>query len=188
MCAAPGGASPATSIASRDPRATVEFVQPLMSFVGRSAQLSAVTMLLREPGVRLLTLTGPGGVGKTRLAEVAADSVRDDFPDGIVFISFAALQDSSRVPAVIADAFGLLSVTGEAFESRIINHARDKQMLLVLDNLEQLLPLPFLTRLLVTCEGVTILATSREVLRLTGEFEYVVPPLAVPAPDADQAS
>lgn len=183
MCAAPGSHASVTSTASRDPRVTVDFVQPLMSFVGRSAQLAAVTTLLREPGVRLLTLTGPAGVGKTRLAEVAADAVEDAFPDGVHFISFATLRDASRVPIVIAGALGLLSVTGESFESRIINHARDSRMLLVLDNLEQLLPIPFLTRLLVACEGVTILATSREVLRLTGEYEYVVPPLAVPPAD-----
>jgi predicted ATPase/DNA-binding CsgD family transcriptional regulator len=183
MCAAPGSEAPVTSTVARDPRTTVDFVQPLMSFVGRSRQLSAVTTLLREPGLRLLTLTGPGGVGKTRLAEVAADVVREAFPDGVIFISFATLRDPSRVPGVIADAFGLLSVTGESFESRVINHARDREMLLVLDNLEHLLPVPFLTRLLVACEGITIMATSREVLRLSGEFEYVVPPLAVPDPD-----
>jgi predicted ATPase len=154
-----------------------------MSFVGRAKHLSAVTTLLRDPSVRLLTLAGPAGVGKTRLAEVAADAVADDFPDGVRFISFATVRDSARVPIVIAQALGLLTVTEESFESRIINHARDRQMLLVLDNLEQLLPIPFLTRLLVACRHMTILATSREVLHLSGEFEYVVPPMEVPDPE-----
>lgn len=188
MCASASSAefqSPQTT-APRDLSASADgmiggiAVPPLTSFVGREAQFAAVTALLRDPGVRLLTLAGPAGVGKTRLAEVAAEAVRDDFPDGVHVISFATLWDRERVPIVIAGALGLLSVTGESFESRIISHARERQMLLVLDNLEQLLPIPFLTRLLVTCPRMTILATSREVLHLSGEFEYVVPPLAVP--------
>jgi len=110
----------------------------------------------------------------TRLASV--------FPDGAVVVSLAMVRDRDRLPYIIAEALGLQSVAGETFESRVINHLRDRTTLLVLDNLEQLLPVPFLARLLASCQRLMVLVTSREVLRLSGEFEYVVPPLAVPAP------
>ncbi len=182
MCAAVGGHQAAPSITgpAGDSYDAITPANPLTSFVGRTTQLAEVTTLLLDPGVRLLTLAGPGGVGKTRLAEAAADAVAESYPDGVVSISFAAVRERDRIPFLIAEAFGVLAVSGESFESRVITHARDRKMLLVLDNLEQLLPLPFLTRLLTSCPHLTILTTSREVLRVSGEFEYVVPPMAVP--------
>jgi len=169
-----------------NPRRVLDIVQPLTSFVGRREQLAGIVALLKQDDVRLLTLAGPAGVGKTRLAEAAVDEMVGAFPDGIRFISFAAIRRSEQVPYVIAEALGLQSIAGESFESRIINYARDRSMLLVLDNLEQLLPIPFLTRVLSTCGQLTILATSREVLHLSGEFEYVVPPMEIP--DLETAS
>lgn len=190
MCAAVGRpkASPSHTSPARDPQPATDFVHPLTSFVGRASHLSAVTALIGEPGIRLLTLAGPAGVGKTRLAQAVADVVAGSFPDGVRFVSLAAVRQRERVPFIIAEALGLQSVTGESFESRVINYARDREMLLVLDNLEHLLPLPFLTRLLTSCRHLTVLATSREVLHLSGEFEYVVPPMEVPDLDAPVAS
>lgn len=164
----------------RDPRPTVDILQPLTSFVGRTTQLSAITALLLQPGVRLLTLAGPAGVGKTRLAVAAATAAADAFPDGVHFVSLVSLRAVEHVPFAIAEALGVHSTTGGSIESRVVTYARERTMLLVLDNLEHLLPLPFLTRLLTACPHITLFATSREVLHLSGEFEYVVPPMDVP--------
>jgi ATP-dependent Lon protease len=95
MCAAVErpNASPSHTSPARDPRPAMDTIQPLTSFVGRTAQLSAVIALVREPGVRLLTLAGPAGVGKTRRCEAAAGSVEDAFADGMRFVSLAAVRD-----------------------------------------------------------------------------------------------
>lgn len=173
-------ASPSDESSNRDPVTAVGMLRALTSFVGRDAQLEDICRLLRDPTVHLLTLTGPAGVGKTRLATAAVARVADAFPDGVTVASLAVVRDRNRVPYVIAEALGLQSVAGETFESRVINHLRDRHALLLLDNLEQLLPVPFLVRLLTSCRNLTVLVTSREVLRLSGEFEYVVPPLGIP--------
>jgi len=127
-------------------------------------------------------------VGKTRLALEVAAALDADFPDGIHFVSFAALRDREHVPSAIAEALAVSAVAGGSVESRVINVARERRMLLVLDNLEHLLPVPFLTRLLTACRELTVVATSRVVLHLSGEHQYVVPPMDVPAETAQVAA
>ena len=182
MCSQPAQPSPPESPSSGEPSPAPGLPQPLTSFVGRTAQRAAIVTLVRQPGVRLLTLAGPAGVGKTRLAVAAATDVAADFADGVHFVSFAALHESEHVPLAIAEALGVHALAGEAIEARVIGFARERTMLLVLDNLEHLVPVPFITRLLTACPHLTVIATSRVVLHLSGEFEYVVPPMDVPDP------
>lgn len=167
-----------------DPRAAAVLPRPLTTFIGREAHRAAIADRLRQPDVRLLTLAGPAGVGKTRLALAAAAELVDRFPDGIHFVLFTSLRRADQVPLAIAEALDIRSITGDSIESRVIAYARDRSMLLVLDNLEHLLPVPFVTRILTACPDVKALATSRTVLHLSGEHEFVVPPMDVPVPDA----
>jgi class 3 adenylate cyclase len=162
-------------------------------FVGREAELAAVAGRLRQPGVPLLTLTGPGGTGKTRLALQAAAEVLDaagpdgarsggPFPDGAWLVELAPLADPGLVPAAVAQALGVREATGRPPEAALRDHLRDRRLLLVLDNCEHLLPgaAPAVAALLGAGPGVTVLATSREPLRVAGEHEHPVPPLALP--------
>src|SRR5665811_1588160 len=159
---------------------TPDLPQPLTSFVGRAAHLKTIVHLLRQPDVRLVTLAGPAGVGKTRLALAAASTLARDFSDGVHFVPCATLRESKQVPAAIAETLSIQTVGRDSIESRVITYSRDRSMLLVLDNLEHVLPVPLITRMLTACPHVRILATSRTVLHLSGEHEYVVPPMDVP--------
>ncbi|MDQ3612895.1 MAG: hypothetical protein M3412_01095, partial [Chloroflexota bacterium] len=123
----------------------------MTSFIGREAHRAAIVDMIRQPDVRLLTLAGPAGVGKTRLALAAAEALVDEFPDGVHFNSFSSLRSSDQVPAAIAEALNIRSMAGDSIESRIIANCRDRTMLLVLDNLEHVLPVPFITRILTAC-------------------------------------
>ena len=129
--------------------------------VGRRRELDAVGERLRTSSVRLLTLTGPGGVGKTRLALEAAHSVERDFADGARFITLATLQRAEEVPAAIVRALGIVVLEGESAEQAVGRFA-GKQMLLAVDNHEHVLAAaPFIGGVLRSCPGVTVLATSR---------------------------
>jgi predicted ATPase len=133
--------------------------------------------------VRLLTLTGPGGTGKTRLALRAAADVRDAFPHGVWLVELAPLTDTTLVPAAVARALGVRETGGRPLaEGGLRDHLREKRLLLVLDNCEHLLPAaaPLVAGLLAGCPGVTVLATSRSPLRVSGELQYPVPPLGLP--------
>jgi predicted ATPase/class 3 adenylate cyclase len=143
---------------------------PASSFVGRERELADVTSLLRNGGGRLVTLAGPGGSGKTRLAIEAAGEVIGDYPDGVFWVALASLRD----PALVADTIGrtLGSTAGLA------EHIGTRTLLLVLDNFEHLIDAAAqLSALLASCRNLRLLVTSREVLRLQGEVEYQVPPL-----------
>jgi len=148
------------------------------SFVGREAELAEVRRTLLQPQVRLLTLTGPGGMGKTRLALQAAADMLDDFEHGVFFVELAALSSADRVLPAVAQALGVPLVEGRAMAERLKSYLREKQILVVLDNLEHLLEAgPAVLELLTAAPQLKLLVTSRALLRLSGEYSYPVPPL-----------
>ncbi len=149
----------------------------LTTFVGR-AELEVVRGLVGT--TRLLTLTGPGGTGKTRLAlQLAADLV-DDFPDGVFFVALDSIQDPDLIASTIVEAIGIDPGSGDPL-TRLIDHLRTRRALLVLDNFEQVVEGgDSVSRLLAQAPGVMVIVTSRVLLRLYGEREFPVPPLGLP--------
>ncbi len=154
---------------------------PLTLLIGREQDAAAACALLQRPEVRLVTLRGVGGVGKTRLALQVATDLQDGFVDGVCFISLAPLRDPDLVLPTIAHALGLTETGDWPLLERLYAFLREKHVLLVLDNFEQVATAaPQLSKLLVACPGIKLLVTSRTALHIGGEHEYAVPPLAVP--------
>ncbi len=154
---------------------------PPTSFIGRTALLEQAGALLHGPAVRLLTLTGPPGVGKTRAALRVAEDGLADFADGVCFVPLAPIRDAALVLPAIAQAFELHESSDRPLLRQVREHLRDRRLLLVLDNFEQVLPAaPLVASLLEAGAGVKILVTSRAALRLYGEYELPVPPLPDP--------
>jgi predicted ATPase/DNA-binding XRE family transcriptional regulator len=148
--------------------------------VGRDEDLEALDRLLSE-GARLVTLTGQGGVGKTRLAVEVAQVQAARFADGAAFVDLAPLHDTGLVLPTIAHAVGINEASGETMHETLQAFLRDRRLLLVLDNFEQVMGAALqVSNLLAPCPNVTILATSRAPLRVRGEREYPVRPLATP--------
>lgn len=156
---------------------------PLTALIGREREVAAAYTLLSHPDVRELTLTGTGGVGKTRLALEIAARIHDVFPDGVCFVSLASIQDADLVLPTIAKGEGLQDKTTQSPVASLQAVLREKYHLLVLDNFEQVVAAaPSLSELLAGCPRLKLLVTSREALRVRGEREFVVQPLTLPDP------
>ena len=160
----------------------------LTSFIGRERQLTELKGLLRQ--TRLLTLSGAGGCGKTRLALELAAQVSDAYADGVSLVELAALADGQLVPQTVANALGLKERVGESFTDTLLGHLASKHLLLVLDNAEHLLAAcgELARTLLQRCARLTVFVTSRERLGVLGELTYRVPSLSVPDPNRKYAA
>ncbi|HET7603219.1 MAG TPA: tetratricopeptide repeat protein, partial [Gemmatimonadales bacterium] len=155
---------------------------PLTSLIGREREIAEALALVRDPGIRLVTLTGPGGVGKTRLAITVARQASDTFPDGVRFVDLSPTRDPALVAATIAQSFGVHGGTDPV--QLVLSVIAQRRVLLLIDNFEQVVDAaPVIAELLIGAPDLTVLVTSREPLRVSGEQEYPIAPLTLPSPD-----
>jgi DNA-binding XRE family transcriptional regulator len=154
---------------------------PPTPLIGRAQDVAAVRDELTHAEVRLLTLTGTPGIGKTRLALQVATELRDAFADGVIFIPLAPIRDPALVIATIAQALEISELPGQSALEPLQTALHEQHLLLVLDNIEQVLQAaPQLAALLTAAPRLTLLVTSRVALHLSGEHRFAVPPLALP--------
>lgn len=150
--------------------------------IGREREEASVAHLLRRTRGRLVTLTGPGGVGKTRLALQVAATLCPEFPDGVTFVDLSPVRDAALLPDAIARALGVRTFDSQRAQAALLAHLRERACLLVLDNFEQIVDAaPFVATLLEQCPRLAILATSRIPLQLRAEQQFPVQTLAIPA-------
>lgn len=175
-------AAPTLPPAFTDESSTSSLPGTLTSLVGRAQEVTELTELLCQPVVRLLTLTGPGGVGKSRLALAVAEELGDRFPDGVHCVELASISDPSLVSSAVAQQLAVREVLDKTLTDAVITHLWLHHALLVLDNFEHVLPAaPFVIALLSACPRVTVLTTSRSPLDLRGEREWHLSPLTLPS-------
>ena len=178
--AAARGQVPAAEVLAAMSASRNNLPTPVDSFVGRQMELAEITRAVRAD--RLVTLTGPGGSGKTRLALEAAASLVPEFTDGVWLVELATISESGRLPGTVAQVLGVSDRPGEALGDTLAGWLRDRHLLLILDNCEHVVDAVggFCQRLLPACSRLRILATSREFLDVRGEHAIQTPTLAVP--------
>lgn len=182
---------PAHAESKRAPKYVWQVPLSFTSFIGREQDIADVCALLKRADVRLVTLLGPGGVGKTRLSLKVAEEMRDHFVNGVCFVSLAAISDPMLLFPTIAQELGMQESGEQSIVEQMKSVLHDKYFLLVLDNFEQvIIAAPEVEELLIGCPGLKVLVTSRAVLHLQAEHEFAIAPLALPildqlpAPDA----
>jgi predicted ATPase/DNA-binding CsgD family transcriptional regulator len=172
-------------LAPRPVPQTLRLQIPHTPLIGRERQVADVCALLGRPAVRLITLTGPGGIGKTRLVLAIAEALRSDYADSVYYVSLASLTDASLVLPAIAESLGLREIGAAARQAFLLQHLQQligqQKLLLVLDNFEQVIEAAAdIAALLSACDHLNVLVTSREILRISAEHAYLVPPLTLP--------
>ncbi|HLZ58178.1 MAG TPA: tetratricopeptide repeat protein [Ktedonosporobacter sp.] len=164
-----------------EPEMNASFLFHLTPLIGRERETATANALLQRPDVRQLTITGTGGVGKTRLALQVAADLENIFPDGVRRVALAPITTPTMVIPTIAQTLGLVEVEETPLFERVKSYLHDKKLLLLLDNFEQVIAAaPLLTELLAGCPALKVLVTSREVLHTRIEHEFVLSPLALP--------
>jgi predicted ATPase len=155
----------------------------LTVLIGRNDEVQSASALLQQPRLRLLTLSGPGGVGKTRLSLQIAEELEGSFANGVCFVDLAPIKEPGLVGATIAAALGVTETGGQPVLEQVKHYVRERQLLLLLDNFEQVLAAgPLVIELLAAAPRLKVIVTSRAALRVSGEHEFVVPPLEAPDP------
>jgi predicted ATPase len=180
----------ATAVVSADTAGRGNLPMPLTGLIGRDVELDRLEPLFKQSRSRLLTLSGPGGVGKTRLAIEVARRLQADFADGVVFASLAPIRDALLLPSTLARAFDVVELEGRSVTDGLTDFVGQRRLLLVLDNCEHLIDACAATvaTLLLACPGLHVLATSRMALRIRGEQVFLLQPLSLPELSLDTPS